>query len=92
MQWQANIFHLKSQLALTNATVRTKDAYISAQEAEIGFLKRSLDLRHYIPLSNSNSADEESLIKDIVLVKKVDYKGFVFNLPEILRRLKRKFE
>ena len=90
MQLQSNIFHLKSQLHLASAVMQAKEAVITAQQAEIAFLKQSFDLRRYLPSSpDEDSDDKEPLIEGVVSVKKFDYKGFEFDLPAIARKLKR---
>ena len=42
--------------------------------------------------SGKGLSEEETLIKGVLSVTKVEGKGFVINLPEILRRLKRRFK
>jgi hypothetical protein len=52
----------------------------------------SLDLRRFLP-SDTKKMDEdsESLVEGVT-VKKFEYKGFEFNFPGILRKLKRNFD
>ncbi len=54
-------------------------------------LQERLDLRALQPMVSParEPPEKEDLVKDLVAVKKLDYKGIELNLPEILRRLKR---
>jgi hypothetical protein len=88
IQLNANLLHLQSQVVLAGAVLQAKEATINAQQCEILTLKQSLDLRGYLPNENK-TLDSEALIEGIVAVKKFEHKGIEFNLPEILRRLKR---
>jgi hypothetical protein len=90
IQLSANVMHLRSQVMLANAVVQAKDATINAQQTEISLLKENLDLRIFAPtLPKSPDDDREEIIEGVLSVKKVEYKGFEVNTPEILRRLKR---
>jgi len=83
-QLQANIMHLKSQLMFANATIELKDATIQA-----------LRLSNYQLTSNSSDRenekieDEESIIPNILSVKKFEWKGIIVNTPVFVRQLKR---
>lgn len=91
LQLRSNIFHLQSQLALLAAIVQAKDATISAQITELTMLRNDGDLRRYLPSSSSlKNKDSEPLIEGLVDVESYKTKGFVFDLPNILRTLKRK--
>jgi len=92
MQLQANIFFLKSQITLAGALVQAKDATINAQQAQIAALEsRQIDLRRYLPSdTETQNNDYEPLIEGVVGVKKLEIKGVEFDLPGILRTLKRK--
>jgi hypothetical protein len=90
MQLQSNILHLKSQLHLAAAVIQAKDATINAHQAEMASIRQSVDLRNYLPdRSQPDSDHKETLIEGVVSVKKFDYKGLEFDLPSIVRRLKR---
>jgi hypothetical protein len=91
LQLNANVSHLRAQLFLAAAVAQAKDATISAQQTEIANLRGAVDLTWYAPKLPSSS-DSEQLVGDLVSVKKLEYKGFEFNFPEILRRLKRKLK
>jgi hypothetical protein len=87
VQWQANVMHLKSQLLLAHSALQMKDATIE-------MLRLSNYQYQQLTLKDSqaeNAKKEEDIIKGIVSVKHYEGKGFSVNLPEILRRLKRKF-
>jgi hypothetical protein len=91
VQLQANVQHLQSQITLAKAVVQTQFATIQAKDETILALQERLDLRALQPVASptKDPAEKEELVKDLVAVKKLDYKGIEFNLPEILRRLKR---
>jgi hypothetical protein len=89
IQFQANLYHLKSQLAFANSQVELKQAIIEAKSASI----QSLNLINYQlseKIEKSSKKDEESLIGGVVSVTEIEKSGLKINLPEILRRLKRK--
>ena len=84
-QWEANIYHLKSQLVLANSIIQAKEATIEILQ---------LSNYQYRQLNESNPKnykDKEDIIKGIVAVRKYEGKGFTIDFAEILRRLKRKF-
>ncbi len=88
-QFHANILHLRSQLAFANTLIEMKQATIQLKDATI----QSLNLTNYQlseEIKHQATKDEESIISGVVSVKKVETYGFNINLPEILRRLKRK--
>lgn len=83
-QWEANIFHLKSQIALSNSILQAKDATIEALQ---------LSNQHYktLPIKTKEIlAPEEDLIKGIVKVGQFKWNGITIELSELLRKLKRK--
>ncbi|NRR93365.1 hypothetical protein HSX10_17460 [Winogradskyella undariae] len=85
-QLVSNIYHLKSQLLLSQSVIQAKDATIA-----------SLNFTNYqqqLLLSNSieNEKNEEKLLNNVVTIKELDGKGFSINLPELFRMLKRKFK
>jgi len=86
--WRANIMHLKYQLMLAHSAVQMKDAAIESLR---------LSNYQYKQLVNDGQIDkslskEEDLIKGVLSVTKLEGKGFVINLPEILRKLKRRYK
>lgn len=85
-QLNANILHLKGQLALAGAMIEAKNETIKYLQLS----NFQLEQRTIGPLPQTD-AKEEPVIKDIVSIKKYDGKWFSVNLPEILRRLKRRF-
>jgi len=92
-QLLANVHHLKAQLMLAQAVLQAKDASIAALQAETDFLKTKLNLLQYVPEKNTstNSASEsESVIEGVLAVKKFDWKFLQIDVPELLRRLKRR--
>ena len=90
MQWQANMFHLKSQLALAHALIQTKEATIQALNLS------NYQLQELVSKSNkqinAGKNEEEEIMGGIASIKKYEGKGFSINLPEILRRLKRRLK
>lgn len=86
IQVQANVMHLKSQIMFANAAIQMKDATIEFLKISNYQIQQQLLTNH-----TSKHEDEESVIKGIVNVKKYDGNWFSVNLPEILRKLKRKF-
>lgn len=83
-QLQANIFHLKSQIMLAQATLTAKDATIEA-------LQLSNFQYQQIITSFPKSKDREALLGDSVHVTKVETSGLSIDLPLMLRKLKRRF-
>jgi hypothetical protein len=83
-QWEANFYHLKSQLSLATSIIQAKDSTIEMLQ---------LSNYQYRQLLESHSAkkecEKEELIKGIVSVKKYEGKGFSIDFAEIFRRLKR---
>jgi hypothetical protein len=88
IQLNANILHLRSQVMLANAVLQAKNAAISAHQSEIALLRENLNLRDFAAVS-PKASDSEEIIEGVLAVKKMEYKGFEVNTPEILRRLKR---
>lgn len=80
----ANIYHLKSQLLLSNSIIQNKDATIES-------LKFTNYQQSLIINSNSNS-NEEKTLNGLVTLSEYEGKGFKINLAEIFRRLKREFK
>ena len=93
VQLQANVLHLQSQVILAKAVLQTQVATIEAKGQTILALQERLDLRALQPISPlaKDAQDKEELVKDLVAIKKFDYKFIELNLPEVLRRMKRVF-
>jgi hypothetical protein len=90
-----NIYHLKSQLALSQAMLQTKDATIEAQQLTIA--TQRLVLRGDIFFESLKDVtpkpkDKEELLGGTVAIKKYDGKFVEVDLPELYRKLKRMFE
>lgn len=86
-QLGANVFHLRSQLQLARAIMAAKDAQIEALETTNSQLRQ-----HAGPaLLDGRPADEEPVVAGIVTLKPYEAKGVTIHLPEILRRLKRRW-
>jgi hypothetical protein len=89
-QLRANVLHLRSQLALAAAVVRTKDAQIEALELS------NYQYRQLLALPSTDSPkggeDQDSIEVMGGMVKVVPYKGkgFELNLPALLRKLVRR--
>lgn len=94
VQWQANVLHLQSQITLAKVALQMQNATIEAKDQTILALQERLDLRVLQPVAPHpiSGSDKEELVKDLVAVTKWEYRGLEFNLPEALRKLKRKFK
>ncbi|MEM6718177.1 MAG: hypothetical protein AAF611_02575 [Bacteroidota bacterium] len=85
-QLVSQVHFLKSQLAMGKTMIQMKDATIEA-------LKLTNYQQKAIIQSNQKQEENEEKIADgLVTVTKVNVKGFSFDLPEFLRRIKRKFQ
>jgi len=83
-QWEANIFHLKSQLALATSIIQAKETTIEMLQLS------NYQYKQLLETSKSNKDEnKEDVIKGIVTVDKYEGKGFTINIAELLRRLKR---
>jgi hypothetical protein len=87
IQFQGNVMHLKSQLMFSNAAIQMKDATIEALQLSNYQLRSLLNDRD----SADKPKDTEDIFEGVLAVTKVETKGISINLPEILRRLKRRF-
>lgn len=85
MQLQANIHHLKGQMMLMQAAMQMKDVTIETLQLS------NYQLKEIVEKKESEKAKTEDIIPGIVAVTKLEGKGLSINLPEILRRLKRRF-
>ncbi len=83
-QWEANIFHLKSQLSLAGSIIQAKNAPIEMLQLSNYQYKQQLESH-----TTRKETEKEDVIKGIVSVNKIEGKGFTIDLAEIFRRLKR---
>ncbi|HSY61789.1 MAG TPA: hypothetical protein VK796_07925, partial [Cytophaga sp.] len=83
-QWEANIFHLKSQLSLAGSIIQAKDATIQMLQLSNYQYKQLLESH-----SAKKETDKEEIIRGILSVNKFEGKGFTIDIAEIFRRLKR---
>jgi hypothetical protein len=81
-QLLSNIYHLKSQLFLAHSIIESKNATIESLKFS-NFQKQT-----YI---EENSKNEEKTLDGLITIQEFEYGSVKFNLPEIFRRLKRKF-
>lgn len=81
-QLMSNIYHLKSQLFLAHSIVESKNATIESLKFS-NFQKQV-----YI---EQNLKNEEKTLDGLVTIQEFEYGSFKFDLPEIFRRLKRRF-
>lgn len=82
-QWNANLFHLQSQLSLAASIIQSKEATIEMLQLSNYQYKQLLE-SHI-----TRESEKEEIIKGIVTVQKYEGKGFSIDLAEIFRRLKR---
>jgi hypothetical protein len=90
----SNILHLNSQLVLANATIQQKDILLQQQGT---FIQQQQQLLSGQVLIQSRQGGEiaenkESLVSDIISIKKFDWKFIELDLPTLLRRLKQRFK
>lgn len=89
LQWEANIYHLKSQIALQQAILQTKDATIEALQLSNYRLKEEITTAKQIE-ENTTGLKEEKFMGGTLAIKKYDGKWFSIDSPEFIRKLKRK--
>ncbi|WP_046757660.1 hypothetical protein [Kordia jejudonensis] len=85
-QLASQVLFLKSQLMLANSAIQMKDATI-----------KSLNMTNYqqnvvIESHQTKKENEEELVGDFIKTNEIKVPGFTFNLPELLRQIKRKFK
>ena len=83
-QLVANIHHLKSQLILANAAAANQTV-IDNQNLII------YQYKQLIQSNKSQTKNEEEIAGGLIKINDLQGKGFSINLPEILRKIKRKF-
>lgn len=93
----ANIQHLQGQLTLAHAVLQAKDATIQLQQTTINHQQRILSgevifesLRDVTP--RPKGEDREEVLDGTVAITPLKGKGFEIGLPEIYRRIKRRFK
>jgi hypothetical protein len=96
-QYASNVFHLRSQLALAQAVLETKNATIEALQAANLQYKQLLSANPQSQgqLAGSgagNTQGDETILGGTVAITKYKGKGFEVNLPLIFRMLKRTFK
>lgn len=83
-QWEANVYHLKSQLSLATSIIQAKESTIEMLQISNYQYRQMLESH-----TQKKESDKEDIIKGIVAVKKYEGKGFTIDFAEIFRRLKR---
>ncbi|WP_212002637.1 hypothetical protein [Chitinophaga sp. HK235] len=87
-QLRANVLHLQSQWEMAKALLQMKDATIGQLQLCNYQYKQLLDGHAVTP----KDAEEEDLIEGVLTVTKYKGDAFTINLPEILRKIKRKLK
>jgi hypothetical protein len=89
----ANIYHLQGQLALASALIQQKELLIQQQKSLIEQQLRSSDiLIQSIQEDKEQKEDKESLVGDVVSIKKFNWEFVELDLPTLLRQLKTNFK
>jgi hypothetical protein len=90
----SNILHLNSQLVLANATIQQKDMFLQQQGTFIQQQQQLLSGQVLIQSRQGGeiSENKESIVSDIISIKKLDWKFIELDLPTLLRRLKQLFK
>jgi hypothetical protein len=92
-QLEANVYHLKSQLALASALIKAKDATIEVLELSNFQYRQLVSNSRSIEIAESKSPeDSEMILHGMVSITPYEGWGFKINLPQILRLLKRKLK
>ena len=92
-QLYANVLHLKSQVVLAKSALQMKDAAIESLQLSNFQYRQLLLTRDKVtgehPSIKESSTDQESVLGGLISVKRYEGKGFVVDVPRILRMLKR---
>ncbi|MCF4968443.1 hypothetical protein [Nostoc sp. CMAA1605] len=89
----ANIYHLQSQLTLASAVIQQKEQFIQQQQSLIQQqLLSGQILVQSIQDNKDEKEDKESIVGDVVSVKKFDWEFIELDLPTLIRRLKKTFK
>jgi hypothetical protein len=91
MQLSSNVLHLQSQLQLHAALLEAKNQTIEALRMENYLLKQVTTSALTSCAPAPAKSDAEPLVPNLVTVKDVEIKGVVIHVPELIRRLKRRF-
>jgi hypothetical protein len=93
-QLQANILHLQYQVMTITSVIQMQNATLAAKDAQIALMQERIDLREFQPTPSpkQGDGDKEAIIDGVLSVKKVEFKEFELHVPEILRKLKRKYK
>lgn len=83
-QLVSNIYHLKSQLLLSQSIIQAKDATIKT--LNFNNYQQTLLINQHI----DSKKNEEKLLNDVVTIKEFEGKGFKINLPKLFRMIMRK--
>lgn len=86
-QWEANFYHLKSQLSLANSINQANDSTIEMLQLS-NYQYRQLLESHNL----KRESEYEKILNGIVTIKKFEGKGFSIDIAEIFRMLKRRFK
>lgn len=79
----ANVYHLKSQLAMANAVIQSNDATIESL--------KFINYQKTLFIESKLNTNEEKTLDGLLTINEYEGKGFKINFPELFRRLKRKF-
>ena len=91
MQLNSNILHLQSQLQLHAALLEAKNQTIEALRVENYLLRQVPTAALPVCAPAPTRSDAEPLVPNLLTVKDVEIKGVVIHVPELIRRLKRRF-
>lgn len=85
-QLMSNVYHLKSQLILAHSIIQTKDSTIENLSV--------IDYKHRVLLESADKekSNQEKALNGLITISEYKGNGFKINLPELFRRIKRKFE
>ncbi|MGH1388472.1 hypothetical protein [Kordia sp.] len=87
------VTNFKSQLMYAKATIQLKDEIIQSKQISIENLQlTNYQQKEIIQSHQPKEKNEEKLVGDLVKVNEVKVIGLTFDLPELLRRIKRKFK
>lgn len=93
IQWEANVHHLKGQLALAQAIIETKNATIETLKISNFQLQEMVSTSRQLPeIPGDEKSKEEKIMGGVVSLKQYEGKGFEIDLAELFRKLKRRFK
>lgn len=91
LRLNANVDHLKSELALTQAMLQAKDATIQAQQISISYQQQVINanvINESVIDIKPETEDKEEILGGTVAIKVYEGKGFDINLPLLFRTLR----